>query len=162
AHAQKRETRPARLRYYWGAPCVSSARTASLKPEELRPMLRSTRLWPSALVLAAIALLPPAALQAQTSKLLPADTEVVFTLSLRQMLDSPLAKKYILDHAKQAFDAFLQSNEDAKKALDSLGLDVFKDVDRLISTGTSADRERGIGIIEGRFNPAKWKAAAAE
>jgi hypothetical protein len=125
-------------------------------------MLRTTRLWPAALVLAATALLSPAAVQAQTSKLLPADTEMVFTLNLRQILDSPLMKKYGLEHAKAGFDAFLQANDDAKKAFDGLGLDPFKDIDRLISTGTSTDKERGIGIIEGRFNPSRWKTVAAE
>src|SRR5262245_663667 len=124
-------------------------------------MLRPTRLWPAALVLA-VALLAPAPAHAQATKLFSADTDMVFVFNLRQLLDSPLVKKYGLDKAKEALDGLLQANDDAKKIIDGLGLDVFKDIDRLISTGASADKDKGIGIIEGRFKPAKWKAVAAE
>src|SRR5262249_631801 len=37
-----------------------------------------------------------------------------------------------------------------------------KDIDRIITTGSSGDKDKGIGIIEGRFQPTKWKAVAAQ
>jgi len=121
------------------------------------------RLWPTALVLAGAVLLTPSAAHAQPSKLFPADTDLVFTINLRQILDSPLVKKYGLDKAKEGFDSLLQASDDAKKIFDGLGLNPFTDIDRLVSTGSvSTDKDKGVGIIEGRFNPTKWKAVAAD
>src|SRR5262249_36270471 len=61
---------------------------------------------------------------AEISKFLPNDTEVVLNVNVKQVLDSPLFKKHLLQQVK----TFLKNNADAEKMLDALGFDPLKDV----------------------------------
>src|SRR4051794_26808628 len=63
---------------------------------------------------------------AEVDVLLPAETEAVMFVNVRQILDSDLVKKYALGQVKQA----LQGNEN-QKLLKDLGLDPLKDIDRV-------------------------------
>src|SRR4051794_9537153 len=60
-------------------------------------------------------------------KLLPADTEVVVTINLKQILGSQLLKKAGLEKWKQMLKAIDPVND----ILQDLGFDPFKDLDRV-------------------------------
>jgi hypothetical protein len=95
---------------------------------------------------------------AEVDKFLPNDSEAVTTVNFRQILDSPLVKKYGLEPLQQA----IKSNDEVQKILDSLGLDPLKDIDSLTSSspgGTDADK-KGLLILHGRFNLDKIQATA--
>jgi hypothetical protein len=113
-----------------------------------------------ALTLPLVALLSAAqARGAEVDKLLPGDTEVLFTMNVRQILDSALVKKYGTEGLKEA----LKSNEEVQKILESLGFDPFKDLDSITSASPSgADPDKGLAIIHGKFDLAKFKAKGQE
>lgn len=101
----------------------------------------------------------PTARAAEPDKLLPADSEFVLSVNVKQILDSDIIKKYALEQLKQA----LQGN-DAKKFLTDLGLDPLKDVDRVVAGGSGKDASdsKGLIVIHGKFDPEKlFKAAEA-
>jgi len=94
---------------------------------------------------------------AEVDKLLPADSELVVYINVRQVLDSDLVKKYALQQMKQA----LQGN-DAQQVLGQLGLDPLKDIDR-VTIGASGDdpqKIEGLLIVRGKFDPTKLYQAA--
>jgi hypothetical protein len=89
---------------------------------------------------------------------LPVDSEIVFTINLRQLLDSPLIKDNLLGQAREAV-----KNSPAADVLKELGLDPFKDLDRITVAGpASKEQDRGLVIIRGKFNTDKLKAKAEE
>lgn len=107
-------------------------------------------------VLAAVVAAPARA--ADLDPLLPAETESVVYVNVRQVLDSDVVKKFALGQIKQA----LQGN-DAQKMLKDLGLDPLKDIDKVtLGQWGTADEMNVFGIINGKFNPEKLFAAAAE
>jgi len=90
---------------------------------------------------------------------LPADTENYLTINIRQLLDSPMFKKLGLDAARDA----LKNADEINDVLKDLGLDPFKDVDRLTISGPSTpDTDRGLFILQGRFDAAKIEAKAKQ
>src|SRR5262249_47295568 len=110
------------------------------------------RLWGAALAVAALA---APARAADLDPYLPADTEVVVTVNVRQLLGSELLKKLGLDKAKEA----LKDLDQVKTVLDELGFDPFKDLDRLTVAGPGGtEQDRGLIIARGRFDPDKFKA----
>lgn len=96
---------------------------------------------------------------AEVDALLPAETESVLFVNVRQILDSDLVKKYALGQIKQA----LQGNEN-QKMLKDLGLDPLKDVDRVTvgSWGKGPEDMEAVAIVRGRFDPEKLFAAAKD
>src|SRR5262245_27654260 len=68
---------------------------------------------------------------ADVDKYLPADTEMVLTINIRQILDSALVKKEALGMLTD----LIQGSEEAKTTLTKLGLDPLKDIDRLTVAG---------------------------
>jgi hypothetical protein len=108
-------------------------------------------------VLAASAATPARA--GEVDKYLPADSEVVVNVNVRQLLDSPLVKKHALDLAREA----LKGVDMAEEVLKDLGFDPFKDLDRVVAASPGgADRDRGLLIARGKFDRAKFKAKAEE
>jgi hypothetical protein len=90
---------------------------------------------------------------------LPEDTESVLNLNVRQLLDSPLVKKNLLDLAQEA----LRGQDQVQDILKDLGFDPFKDLDRiLIASPARAEKDRGLLIVHGRFDVEKFKAKAEE
>lgn len=88
---------------------------------------------------------------------LPEDTEVVVNLNVRQILDSELVKKNLLEMAQEA----LRGQDEVQDVLKDLGFDPFKDLDRLIVASPAGnDRDRGLIIAHGRFDVDKFKAKA--
>src|SRR3954468_15012654 len=111
----------------------------------------------AAAVLALVAAAPVRA--AEVDVLLPAETEAVMFVNVKQILDSDLVKKYALGQIKQA----LQGNEN-QKLLKDLGLDPLKDIDRVTvgSWGKGPEDMEAVAIVRGRFDPEKLFAAAKD
>jgi hypothetical protein len=106
-----------------------------------------------ACVLAFVLLAGP--LQAGVDPLLPDDTQVVVTVNLRQLLDSPVIKKHGLGPAREA----LKGIDEVQDILDDLNFDPFKDLDQvIIASPGGAEQDRGLVIVHGHFDLAKFKA----
>src|SRR5579884_3882551 len=79
---------------------------------------------------------------------LPEDSESVLNVNVRQILDSPLIKKHVLEHAQEA----LRGEDQVQDILKDLGFDPFKDLDRvIIAAPGGTDKDRGLIIAHGRF-----------
>ena len=96
---------------------------------------------------------------AEVDPLLPAETESILFVNVRQVLESELIKKYALGQVKQALEG-----NDAKKMLEKLGLDPLKDVDRVTVGSWGKDKEdmNAVFVIRGKFDPEKLFKAAQE
>ncbi len=93
------------------------------------------------------------------NRYLPEDTEAIVTFNVKQLLGSPLFKKYALAQVKEG----LNSLDQVKPILDDLGFDLFKDLDRITAASPGGNAtDKGLLIIHGRFNLAKFKAKAEE
>jgi hypothetical protein len=92
---------------------------------------------------------------AELDPFLPADTENVLMVNLRQIFDSPLVKKYALGPAQDALSGLADVND----VLKDLGFDPFKDLDRILfATPGGKEKDRGLIIVHGKFDLAKFKA----
>jgi hypothetical protein len=112
----------------------------------------------AALSLAALLLTAPAR-AADVDKLLPDDTETVVQLNVKQILTSPLGKKLPVDKLRDA----LQSQDEASQVLTDLGFDPFRDVDSItVAFSGGKEPDRGLLIVRGKFDTAKFKAKAEE
>jgi hypothetical protein len=121
-------------------------------------MFRHRLLGAAVLGLAAVLAAAPAR-AAEVDKLLPNDTETVFTINVKQIFDSALVKKVGLDRAKQA----LKDQSEVTKVLDELGFDPFKDVDTIIVAAASGtDPEKQLIIVRGKFDVDKFRKKAEE
>jgi hypothetical protein len=91
-------------------------------------------------------------------KYLPGNTEIVVTVNVKQLLQSPLVQRHFLEKAK----AELQKNEAAGKVLEALGIDPFADIDRVSGAMPAVDKQndRVLIVVEGRFNADKVSRAA--
>src|SRR5262245_42187139 len=89
---------------------------------------------------------------AEVDPLLPAETESVLVVNVRQVLESELIKKYALGQIKQSLEG-----NDAQETLKKLGLDPLKDVDRLTvgSWGKDKDDVNVVAVVRGKFDPVK-------
>ncbi len=110
-------------------------------------------------LLALVVLAGPAP-SAETSKYLPADTELVVYVNVRQILDAPLVKKYALERVKAA----LKESADAQRFFTAAGLDPLKDVQSILlaSPGSAAAAEKVLVIARGHFHLDKVHAVADE
>src|SRR5262249_19900229 len=132
--------------------------------------------------LAAFAVSPVHA--AETGALLPADTDVILTVNIRRMLedhkntelvqsslepwrlalqgDEKRLKEYYRDHDVLNVEGiseeqFLARAKRFQAFNDALGIDVFKDVERVTIAGKVDDPDSLIVVVEGRFNPEKFR-----
>jgi hypothetical protein len=108
------------------------------------------------LAVAVVALAVPAR-AAETDKLLPNSTNAVISMNVRQLLDSALIKKF-----DDQIKAGLNKNGEAKKILEALGFDPFKDVDRVVVAGSGDKPEEALILVLGKFNREKLEAAAEQ
>jgi hypothetical protein len=129
-------------------------------------MIRNPRVWLGALVVAGLLPALPARAQeklaagAEAVKYLPNDTEVLFTVNIRQMLDSALVKK---NDGVDKIRALLKGNQEVNQILTSLEFDPLKDVATLTVAGPGGtDPEKGLLILNGKFNLAKFQKKAEE
>ncbi len=96
---------------------------------------------------------------AELDPYLPEDSESVLNINVRQILDSELVKKHLLDLAQEA----LRGQDQVQDILKDLGLDPFKDLDRImVATSAGTEKDRGLIIVHGRFDVAKFKAKAEQ
>jgi hypothetical protein len=96
---------------------------------------------------------------AEVDPLIPPDSEMVITVNVRHILDSELVKGLGLDQVK----GLLENVEGVGDVLKDLGFDPFKDLDSVVIAspgGTAGDR--GLAIIRGKFNLAKFAKKAEE
>jgi hypothetical protein len=108
-----------------------------------------------------LALAGSAPARADLDPLLPPDTESYVSINVRQVIDSPLFQKQILAPLKQALEE--AGGEKLKGMLKDLGIDPFKDVDRLtMASPGGVEADRGLIIAHGTFDTAKFKAKAEE
>jgi len=120
----------------------------------VRNILRRTRVLGLAV---AVTLLAGPARAADIDRYLPADTEMVFTVNVRQILGSQLAKKAGLEQLRD----LLRSQEEVDAVLKELGFDPLKDIDKVIAAGPGGgEQDKGLLIVHGRFNVEKFKARA--
>jgi hypothetical protein len=86
---------------------------------------------------------------------LPEDTQTIINVNVRQLLDSPIVKKNFLEMAQEA----LRGQDQVQDILKDLGFDPFKDLDRvIIASPGGTEKDRGLVIVHGRFDVAKFKA----
>jgi hypothetical protein len=97
---------------------------------------------------------PPSA---KADPLLPNDTSLVLVVEVKQILESPVFKKNLLEDAQKA----LKANDEASKIFGALGFDPFKDLVRvtLAINDISADA-KGLLIARGKFDKDKFEAKA--
>ncbi|HSQ57199.1 MAG TPA: hypothetical protein VLM40_15855 [Gemmata sp.] len=98
----------------------------------------------------------------EPDNLLPANTDAVAIVNLRQIIDSDIVKKYALGQLKQ-----LLEGQDAKKFLADFGIDPLKDVDRLVVGSIETQYKPGtepklLFIVHGKFDTAKLQKAAED
>jgi hypothetical protein len=96
---------------------------------------------------------------AEVDKYLPEDTEAVVMVNAKQLLDSPLVKKHLMEHARGA----IKSNSEATKILESLGFDPFKDLTNItVALSMIGSEAKGLIISHGQFDKGKFEAKAEE
>jgi hypothetical protein len=126
--------------------------------------MRTLRQMPTWLLAGAVLALTLPARAAEVDKLLPDDSEIVLSYNVKQIVDSPLFKKHLLEKIKEA----LKSNEEVQKHLTDAGFDPFKDLTKFttamwsIPGPGSNDPPKFLLIARGNFDPAKIDAKAEE
>src|SRR5262245_32875749 len=121
------------------------------------------RLWIAAACMLAVLVAAPA-VQAQGTKLLPADTELVVTINLQQVLKSEVFKsnKTLVDLAKAKIMEQLDEKE-IGKYLKKANFDIFKDLSSVtISVPNRTNVEEAFILLEGNFDSEKIEAAVME
>lgn len=95
----------------------------------------------------------PAAKAQDSLKLLQPDTDLVITVKMKEMIDSPVIKKYALEHLKAA----LNSNAEAKKAMETVGIDPMKDLEKMtVGVGMKDPNKPSVTVVvDGNFNASK-------
>jgi hypothetical protein len=100
---------------------------------------------------------------AEPDKLLPAETDTIAMVNLRQIIDSEIIKKYALEQIKQ-----LLEGQDAKQLLGDLGLDPLKDIEKIVVGSVETQYKKDaqpkfLIIVHGKFDPQKlFKTAEAK
>lgn len=118
--------------------------------------MRTLRAW---MLLLVVGLTAAPVQSAVIDKYLPEDTEFIFTVNFRQIIDSDLFKKYALEPAKEA----LKDTDMVSDVLKDLGFDPFKDLNKLIVASPGGnDQDKGLIIVHGRFDLDKFKAKGEE
>ena len=99
-----------------------------------------------------------AAKAGNADKLVPAGSEMITVINVRQLLNAPIVKKYALAQMKAA----LAKEEKVTKPLQAAGIDPFKDVDTIVIAGPAGPEfnKKGLAIVRGRFDLEKIGSTA--
>jgi hypothetical protein len=98
-----------------------------------------------------------AATRAEPDRLTPPDAEVVATVNVRKMLQTPVVKKHALD----PLQLLLKRNEELRQLLSAAGVDPLKDIDTIgLSSSGSGKTAKALVVVRGRFDPDKARTAA--
>jgi hypothetical protein len=116
------------------------------------------RKWTNLTLVAAALVVVSPVRSAELDKYLPGDTTAVAVINVRQLLDSPLGKKYLVER----YQAALKQNEDAQKMFTALNLDPLKDIDSVVVAAPSLNPEKVLLLVHGKFDLARLQAAAEE
>jgi hypothetical protein len=108
----------------------------------------SKRLWGAALVALALAL---PARAAEADRFLPGDAEQVIVVNVKQILESPLVKKYALPEIEKQ----LKENKDLKQLQTLTGLDPLKDIHSVVIANSGSTGEKALLIVRGKFDVEK-------
>lgn len=103
---------------------------------------------------------PAIASAADVSAYLPAETDAVMTIHVRQVADSELGKKVGADLLKE----LLGASKQAAAAVEATGLDLLKDFD-VITVGIDLDKTdppKPFALFEGKFDAKKVEASMAK
>lgn len=96
---------------------------------------------------------------AEPDKYLPADTELVVVVNVKQILEAPFVQKYALGPIKE----MLKGNSEVQQTLDALGFDPLRDVTQVTAVLPGiGGTDKGLLIVRGRFDTAKFHAKAEE
>jgi hypothetical protein len=128
-------------------------------------MFRYRPLCLAAVGLAALLAAAPARAEETSHKYLPADSEIIATLNFRQILNSELAKEHKdkIDIVKGLLDNAIQNNEEAKRYLQAMGFDLFRDFNSItVASPASLEPDKGLVVIEGKFEPEKFVKTAED
>jgi hypothetical protein len=118
-------------------------------------MRAACRSWIVVFGLALIASAP--ARGADLDRCLPADTELVLVVNVRQILDASVVKKYV----RERLDGFLQDNAEVQQLVTAFGPGSFKDLARVtVAMPKAAIERRGLVLLHGRFSLEAIHAAA--
>jgi hypothetical protein len=93
-------------------------------------------------------------------KLLPNDTEMVFTIKVKALFDSKLAKD---NGVTAAVKDLLGSVDEAQSVLKDLNFDPMTDVEQItVAICSGSDPDKGLVIVRGKFDVEKFRAKADE
>jgi hypothetical protein len=93
----------------------------------------------------------------EEEKYLPADSQMLIRVNVKQIIESPLVKK---DVGKMRQE--VKKIEVAQKTLDDLGFDLFRDLDSITLAGSGPQPERTLVLASGRFDVARFRVKADE
>jgi len=98
--------------------------------------------------------------QPPVDKLLPNDTEMVFTIKPKAIFDSQLAKRHgVTDAAKQG----LESIDEVQSILKELNFNPLTDLEQLtFAVCSGSDPDKGLVIFRGKFDIEKFRTKADE
>jgi hypothetical protein len=97
-------------------------------------------------------------IQAQDTKFLPEETEVIMTVNFKQIMNSKLVQdnQILVGFLKQGLEAQLQKDPDAAAAFKELGIDPFNDLDKLTIGATGGkDLSKMVVVMTGKFSASK-------
>ena len=106
---------------------------------------------------AALALLAPAR-AAEADRYLPAETQQVAVVNVKQLLDSPLVKKFALPEVEKQ----LKDNKEYKQFQDFTGIDILKDVTSVVVGNVSTRGDNFVIIVRGKFDTDKIHKSAQQ
>ncbi|HLN28217.1 MAG TPA: hypothetical protein VK395_10780 [Gemmataceae bacterium] len=96
---------------------------------------------------------------AEVDKYLPNDTAIVAAVNVKQIVESPLIKKYALPHLQDA----LKKDDETSKILNAVGFDPTKDLTSLTISFDGVSSEPKVAVIvHGQFDVDKLAAKAEE
>jgi len=115
------------------------------------------RAWVATLLMTLVA---SAAARGMDPKYLPPDTEIVFTVNWKQLLESDLVKsnKQLVEKGKEAVKTQVGDNP-LFKYLSKAGFDIFQDL-QTISIANNGGKDPTAVVVEGSFNVKKFSRAA--
>src|SRR5258707_7078715 len=125
-------------------------------------MLKQRGTFLAAVALTFGALSSPSPARAADVKYLPDDTELVFTVHWKKILDSELVKgqQDALDPAREMLEQF-PGVRLARRGLKDAGFDLFRDLHRITYAGPRGlDPKSFFLVLEGKFDAAKLSTAA--
>lgn len=111
-------------------------------------------------VVAAVAAFAAPTRAADIDALLPAESEQLIRVNVKQILESDIVKKFALAQIKQALEG-----NDAQKMLKELGMDPLKDIESLSAGiwGDDPQNMKFVVVVHGKFSPEKlFEKAEAE